>query len=88
MISNKLAITTGLLLVFAIIVATSILVIILSGQSSSAEKLGEIVLTESGRVRGCQQYTLFHNKPYYAFKGIRYAKPPLGKLKLKVSHHV
>lgn len=44
-----------------------------------------VVYTEYGGLRGLQQFTLFENKSYYAFKGIPYAKPPLAELRFKVS---
>lgn len=43
-----------------------------------------VVYTENGGLRGRQQFTLFENRPYYAFKGIPYARPPLAELRFKV----
>lgn len=43
------------------------------------------VSTESGQLRGLLYRTIFDDKPYYAFRGIPYAKPPLGELRFKVS---
>lgn len=40
--------------------------------------------TECGRVRGKQELTLFIEKPFYSFKGIPYAKPPVAQLRFKV----
>lgn len=40
---------------------------------------------ESGRVRGKRSLTLFHEKPYYSFRGIPYAQPPIKDLRFKVS---
>ena len=45
----------------------------------------KIVQTNNGLVRGKQLLTLFDNVPYYAFKGIPYAKPPIGDLRFKVN---
>lgn len=43
--------------------------------------------TNNGAVQGQIQYTLFDRKPYYAFKGIPYAMPPIGQLRFKVFAH-
>lgn len=43
-----------------------------------------IVKTESGRIRGVQQTTVLNNKKFIAYKGIPYAKPPVGNLRFKV----
>lgn len=42
-----------------------------------------IIQTKSGPVRGKQSETLFDKRPYYAFKGIPYAEPPVNKLRFK-----
>lgn len=43
-----------------------------------------IVETKSGRVRGIRKQTLLNEVEYYSFKGIPYAKAPIGKLRFKV----
>lgn len=48
------------------------------------DEASAIVTTFYGRVRGHRYYTVFGDKPYYAFKGIPYAKPPLDSLRFKV----
>lgn len=40
--------------------------------------------TENGAVRGKLDRTFLQNMPYYAFKGIPYAKPPIRELRFKV----
>lgn len=46
----------------------------------------EIVLTKSGSVRGVGE-TSFRNKvKFHAFRGIPYAKPPLGDFRFKVMY--
>lgn len=40
---------------------------------------------ESGRIRGKRSLTLFSEKPYYSFRGIPYALPPIKDLRFKVS---
>lgn len=73
-------------------VAISIIVIVFSVQlvnsdsSADATNTDSIVVhTVTGQVRGRKALTLFENKPYYSFKGIPYARPPLGDLRFKVS---
>lgn len=44
-----------------------------------------IVETQLGQIRGVRSVSFLNNEVYYSFKGIRYAKPPLGKLRFKVS---
>lgn len=41
--------------------------------------------TENGRVHGKQNRTLLEKKPFYSFRGISFAKPPLGHLRFKVN---
>lgn len=38
-----------------------------------------------GVLKGLKTETVFHNKPYYSFKGIPYAKPNVGSDKFQVS---
>lgn len=40
---------------------------------------------ESGRIRGKRSLTLFREKPYYSFRGIPFAQPPIKDLRFKVS---
>lgn len=42
---------------------------------------------ESGRIRGKRSLTLFQEKPYYSFRGIPYAQPPIKDLRFKVRSH-
>lgn len=42
------------------------------------------VETEHGRIRGKLNRTLFDGKLFYSFRGIPFAKPPLGELRFKV----
>lgn len=44
----------------------------------------KIVDTDNGRIRGIKSITLLKEDPFYAFKGIPYAKPPIGDLRFKV----
>lgn len=40
---------------------------------------------DGGRIRGKHSLTLFGEKPYYSFRGIPYAQPPIKDLRFKVS---
>lgn len=42
-----------------------------------------VVETQSGSVRGQLAKTFHKQKPYFEFKGIPYAKPPIGELRFK-----
>ncbi|XP_055310975.1 juvenile hormone esterase-like [Sitodiplosis mosellana] len=48
----------------------------------------KIVETLDGQVRGVQKLTLLKEIPFYSFKGIPYAKPPIGDLRFKVPEPV
>lgn len=43
-----------------------------------------IVRTKNGQVRGQLNATVDAKTPYYAFRGIPYAKPPIGDLRFRV----
>lgn len=44
----------------------------------------KVIRTDNGLVRGQREKTLLKNQDYYAFKGIPFAKPPIGDLRFKV----
>lgn len=44
----------------------------------------KIIETNNGLVRGRRNETLLNKVSYYSFKGIPYAKPPIGHLRFKV----
>lgn len=43
-----------------------------------------IVNTASGKVKGVEQTTFLSSKKYISYKGIPYAKPPIGELRFRV----
>lgn len=83
---TKLIIAGGILLVLILSISVAVLVVTISDFSGNKELPEfETISTYNGQLRGCLQHTFFDNKPYYAFKGIPYAKPPLRELRFKVS---
>lgn len=45
-----------------------------------------IIGTINGEVRGIKKSTLLRGVPFYSFKGIPYAKPPVDELRFKVKN--
>lgn len=45
------------------------------------------VVTENGAVRGRLELSFLHKMPFYSFKGIPYAQPPVGELRFKVNYN-
>lgn len=45
-----------------------------------------IVQTDLGDIRGNVQKTLLNKREFFSFRGIRYARPPIGELRFKVSN--
>lgn len=41
------------------------------------------VVTDLGTIKGSDMVS-HHGKPFFAFRGIRYAQPPVGELRFKV----
>lgn len=42
------------------------------------------VVTNLGKIKGSNMLS-HHGKPFFAFRGIRYAQPPVGELRFNVS---
>lgn len=63
--------------------------LLLKSLTNDVNRLDEykVVNTEHGLVRGKLNTTFLEAKPYYYFKGIPYAKAPIGELRFKVSQH-
>lgn len=70
-------------LVVALVILISIYVSVFATKDFDAYK---VIETKDGPVRGQLKTTNFNGKPYYAFQGIPYAKPPVGELRFKVSN--
>lgn len=52
--------------------------------SVNSQDAHKVIETNSGLVRGQLEKTIWLKTPFYSFKGIPYAKPPIGKLRFKV----
>lgn len=63
---------------------TATLLIVVSTLAAGFEH-GNIVATTNGWVRGVRETTQRKQVAFVAFRGIPYAKPPLGELRLKVN---
>lgn len=68
--------------IIGLVVLTS-LVQVFASDSTEEDKLVQ-VNTDLGDIRGSVLKTLLQDRPYYAFRGIRYAKAPVGELRFKV----
>lgn len=44
----------------------------------------KVINTEYGSIRGKRVLTLFDEKPYYSYRGVPYARPPINELRFKV----
>lgn len=43
-----------------------------------------VVTTKLGRISGIREKTVLGNESFCSYRGIRYAEPPIGKLRFKV----
>lgn len=76
MISNKLL----LFVACAIVITLKVIVC----EITISDDDYKTVKTKSGRIRGVRMISLLQNVSYYSFKGIPYAKKPIGALRFKV----
>lgn len=49
----------------------------------NANRVYKTIETDNGAVRGLTNETMLHRKPYLSFRGIPFAKPPIGELRFK-----
>lgn len=67
-------------------IAYTILMILKSMDKNQSEPDSfKMVTTENGAVRGRLELSFLQKVPYYSFKGIPYAQPPVGELRFKVN---
>lgn len=67
-----------------IIILLPILFSLVDGNENGTLEEFRVVKTNYGPVRGALNITLLDNRHYYSYKGIPFAKPPLGHLRFKV----
>lgn len=60
-----------------------LVIVLISGIAAEQYK---IVDTLNGQVRGIKKTSLLNGIPFNSFKGIPYAKPPVGDLRFKVKY--
>lgn len=61
-----------------------LIAVILVNTNVSALDDYRVVDTKYGKIRGLRRRTLLDNTDFYSFKGIHYAKNPIGELRFKV----
>lgn len=83
---TKFVIGGGILLMAILAISVAVLILTVTNWNYE-EELPEFrtVSTFNGQLRGRLHHTFFDDKPYYAFRGIPYAKPPIWELRFKVS---
>lgn len=85
------ALTVLLVAVLAIVIAVLVLTVQLRNQNTGNNEFVPIetdfvvVETTSGQLRGRKAFTVLNQTPYFTFRGIPYAQPPIGELRLKVT---
>lgn len=67
---------------FYLFVLSSILSHVSSENTTNATY--KIVNTKNGAIRGLKMKTFYNNISYISFRGIPFAKPPIGELRFKV----
>lgn len=70
----------------AVIKSVSIFVLLSAALFVTGHEEFKTVQTEYGAIRGKLMSTIYDAKPYYSYRGIPYAKPPLNELRFKVSN--
>lgn len=67
-------------------VACAIVLVFITNLGNYALALNEykVTQTEYGPIRGQRLLTLFDEKPYYSYRGVPYARPPLNELRFQV----
>lgn len=68
----------------SLILFSSISINVVKSSEIGDDESYKIIQTENGLVRGKKSFTFYEENPYFAFKGIPYAKPPINALRFKV----
>lgn len=69
---------------FTFIVLVILVIFVVKYFPNDEPNLYKIVQTKDGGIRGRRFETAYRKRPYFAFRGIRYGKPPVGDLRFKV----
>lgn len=72
--------------IMAVIASVSIFVLLSAALLVAGNEEFKTVQTEYGTIRGKLMSTMYDAKPYFSFRGIPYAKPPLNGLRFKVNN--
>lgn len=91
--STKFLVALTVLLVSVLAIAIAVLVLTVQIVNQNNENDGftpidtdfVVVSTTSGQLRGRKVFTVLNQRPYFTFRGIPYAQPPVGELRLKVT---
>lgn len=59
-----------------------------TSESDDDEEEYKVIETKNGKVQGILETTLFKEVGFFAFRGIPFAKAPIGKLRFKVSLNI
>lgn len=72
-------------MIYLMILISAVLQTVMSGNFFIKSKLNKpTVKVQQGRMQGIRIKNVDGSSYYYAFRGIPYAKPPVGKLRFKV----
>lgn len=92
---NKLQIAIVVLLLVVLAVGIAVLgftIQLIGNQNNASDEAPSsvnttfsITNTSKGQVRGRRAFSIYDRVPYYAFRGIPYAQPPVGELRFQVS---
>lgn len=69
---------------FALISSIILILLVIRYFPNDGPNVYKIVQTKDGGIRGRRFETAYRKRPYFAFRGIRYGKPPVGDLRFKV----
>lgn len=64
-----------------------VIVLLLFAVNADSFDKYKVVETANGKIRGTLNTTMLNGIPFYSFKGIPYAKPPIGRLRFKVNKY-
>lgn len=74
--------------VFYSLAAFMVFCSVVTSESDDDDEEYKVIETKDGKVQGIVETTLFKEVDYFAFRGIPFAKAPIGKLRFKVSSNI